>query len=213
MKGWHFLREDRRLGYEDGRVVKVGETITVPADTPLVLCKSGLHASSRIIDALKYAPGPVACQVEIVGEILEEDDKACAYERRCISMVDATNVLHEFACLCAEKALSDAGVKDERCWAAIAAKRKWLRGEITDEELASASAASDAAAWAAAAAAAYAAASDAAASASAAAAAYAASAAAWAAASASAAASAARAEQNERLEAMVLAECRKGATA
>ena len=50
--------------------------------------------------------------------------------------------LHEFACRVAEKALlaeREAGKEpDERSWAAIDAKRKWLKGEATDEELASA---------------------------------------------------------------------------
>lgn len=43
--------------------------------------------------------------------------------------------LHEFACICAERALTLAEVKDERCRNAIKAKRAWLRGEISDDEL------------------------------------------------------------------------------
>ena len=65
--------------------------------------------------------------------------------------------LHEFACICAERALTLTGVTDERCWNAIKAKRAWLRDEISDDELAAAwaaawsaeRAAADAAAWAA----------------------------------------------------------------
>ena len=72
--------------------------------------------------------------------------------------VDA-RTLHEFACICAERALTLAGVTDERCWNAIKAKRAWLRGEIRDDELdaawAAARAAASAAAWAAASAAAW----------------------------------------------------------
>ena len=75
-------------------------------------------------------------------------------------------ILHEFACRCAEYALSFVASPDPRSIAAIEAKRKWLRGEITDAELAAAwdaarAAASDAA-WDAAWDAARAAASDAA---------------------------------------------------
>ena len=78
--------------------------------------------------------------------------------------------LHKFACLCAERALSRVENPDPRSIAAIAAKRAWLRGEITDAELklaegaardAASAAARDAAsdaAWAAARAAAWAAA-------------------------------------------------------
>ena len=45
------------------------------------------------------------------------------------------DLLHEFACQCAEKALENYDDPDPRSIAAITAKRKWLRGEITDEEL------------------------------------------------------------------------------
>lgn len=51
-----------------------------------------------------------------------------------------THILHEFACACAEDALALVAQPDARSVAAIKAKRAWLRGEITDEELDSASA-------------------------------------------------------------------------
>ena len=47
-------------------------------------------------------------------------------------------ILHEFACRCAEYALTFIANPDPRSVAAIEAKRKWLRGEITDAELDSA---------------------------------------------------------------------------
>ena len=47
-------------------------------------------------------------------------------------------ILHEFACRCAEKALELVPNPDPRSVEAIEAKRKWLRGEITDDELAAA---------------------------------------------------------------------------
>ena len=49
--------------------------------------------------------------------------------------------LHEFACRCAEEALKLVENPDPRSVAAIEAKRRWLRGEIGDEELAAARAA------------------------------------------------------------------------
>ena len=65
-------------------------------------------------------------------------------------------ILHEFACRCAEYALSFVKNPDPRSIAAIEAKRKWLRGEISNDDLtaawaAAARAAADAAARAAAA--------------------------------------------------------------
>ena len=58
--------------------------------------------------------------------------------------------LHGFACRCAEEALKLVKDPDPRSVAAIEAKRKWLRVEISDEELTAARAAARAAAWAAA---------------------------------------------------------------
>ena len=66
-------------------------------------------------------------------------------------------VLHEYACRCAEYALTFVREPDSRSIAAIEAKRKWLRGEISNDDLTAARAAA-AAAWAAAGAAAGAAA-------------------------------------------------------
>ena len=55
-------------------------------------------------------------------------------------------VLHEYACRCAEYALTFVREPDSRSIAAIEAKRKWLRGEISNDDLTAAWAAADAAA-------------------------------------------------------------------
>lgn len=44
-------------------------------------------------------------------------------------------ILHEFACRCAERALARFDHPDPRSVAGIEAKRKWVAGTITDEEL------------------------------------------------------------------------------
>ena len=44
-------------------------------------------------------------------------------------------ILHEFACRCAERAMALVENPDPRSIAAIEAKRRWLRGEIGDDEL------------------------------------------------------------------------------
>lgn len=54
-------------------------------------------------------------------------------------------IMHEFACRCAEEALKLVENPDPRSIAAIEAKRRWLRGEISDDELKSARAAAYAA--------------------------------------------------------------------
>ena len=61
-------------------------------------------------------------------------------------LIDA-HILHEFACRCADRAIARIGKPDSRSVAAIEAKRKWLRGECSDEELAAASDAASDAAW------------------------------------------------------------------
>ncbi|HEX6972592.1 MAG TPA: hypothetical protein VF234_10280, partial [Limnochordia bacterium] len=71
LEAWWFCRADDdgvvRLPHGDGRVVRVGETLTVPG--PVILCERGLRASVRAIDALPYAPGPIVCRVRLSGEI------------------------------------------------------------------------------------------------------------------------------------------------
>lgn len=77
------------------------------------------------------------------------EDKLWAVLRE--ELIDA-RILHEFACWCAEDALSHVENADERSWNAIKVKRAWLRGEASDEELVDARATAWAAALAAAAA-------------------------------------------------------------
>src|SRR6185312_96641 len=133
MKAWHWVSEDKMTRYEPRVPVVVGETLRV--EPPIALCERGFHASIKALDALPYAPGPICCRVELSGEIKTGDDKIVATERKVLWMCDATNVLHEMACISAETALLIANVDDHRCWEAIEAKRACLRGEIDDATL------------------------------------------------------------------------------
>ena len=134
-------------------------------------------------------------------------------------LIDAP-ILHEFACRCADRAIARIGKPDSRSVAAIEAKRKWLRGEISDDELdaawdaalAAAKYAARAAARAAAMAAARAAARDAAWAAAMDAAWAAARGAAWAAVRAAAMAAAKKAEREWQIaELMRMLEAQEGA--
>jgi len=135
---WHFLPRNRRLAYGDGRLVKEGQTLRVKGEP--ILCKYGMHGSRRLIDALWNAPGLVIERVEIGAnepyKIVEGQDKLVGNWRKTLWWIDATMVLHEFACREAENALRDAGVTDERCWDAIRIKRLWVQGKATNDELA-----------------------------------------------------------------------------
>jgi hypothetical protein len=102
-----------------------------------------MHASERLIDALGYAQGPILCRVELWGDIFRGVDKLVGRHRKVLWTLDATQLLHEFACRYAEDMLKRAedmlkraGVTDKRGWAAIEAKRAWLAGKATDEDLA-----------------------------------------------------------------------------
>lgn len=133
MKAWHFLKENRRCGYGRLGVVEVGKTLSIKGK--IALCNRGFHASTRLIDALDHAPGPVLCRVEMGGTIIKGDDKVVAAERTALWMADISDLLHRFACDEAERALRDQKVTDRRSWAAIETKRKWLKGQATDAEL------------------------------------------------------------------------------
>ena len=75
---------------------------------------------------------------------VSNEDKLWAVLRE--EFIDAP-VLHEYACRCAEYALTFVREPDSRSIAAIEAKRKWLRGEISNDDLAAARAAAWTAAW------------------------------------------------------------------
>ena len=158
-------------------------------DGPLVICKAGFHASPRIIDALKWAPGNILDGVILSGERIDERDKSVARERTRVWSLDAEALLREFA-----------------RWAALHVIRLWTAPPIIVEYLttgdpklrddawiAAAEAAAKAAEWAAA---------RAAGAARADAAAWAVEAT-WAAARAARAAAAARDAQEEKLQALV----------
>ena len=99
IKCWHFLRDDKRLRWGTKEVVEVGKTYTAKGD--IVMCENGMHGSRKILDALYYAPGSLCCRVEIWGEVQEEGDKLVGRNRKVLQMIDAEDVLREFACKCA----------------------------------------------------------------------------------------------------------------
>jgi len=140
---YHWISAGRRLGYGDGRRVRAGQTYTMRPVTDAsgvtytepTLCRAGMHGSTRILDALSYARGPVLCRVCITGDVVRGEDKIAGRRRSVVWILDCERILHEFACWCAERALRRAGVADERSWAAISTKRAWLRGEASDADM------------------------------------------------------------------------------
>ena len=153
---WHWVvkGEDGKLKLRDGRdVPPVGEVLVHEGEVEI--CESGLHASRRVIDALRYIPdgATVLCRVKCEDVVDEQDDKLVCRKRTVVWLHDCEKVLHEAACIFAEHALTIAGIKDDgsnASWNAIHTKRRWLKGEATDDELEEAEAAAWSAAWAAA---------------------------------------------------------------
>ena len=156
---WHFLPDDGYTQFSHGKKrykPRVGQILRAKGE--LSLCNNGLHASVRAIDALCYAPGSLACRVEMGAPIIQDSNKLVARTRKILWTADATIALHEFAIAEARAGLlrerSKGYEPDKRSWDALRIKRRWLKGKATDEELAAAGAAArDAArdaAWAAA---------------------------------------------------------------
>lgn len=147
---WHWLRKSKKgnLLLRNGRKAPA---IGVPLEYKgrVKMCESGLHASRRAIDALGYIPdeATVLCRVRCKDVVAEGDNKLVCRKRTIVQTFNCEKLLHEFACRCAERALTRAKVTDERSWNAIKVKRAWLKGEATDAELASARAAAWPAAW------------------------------------------------------------------
>jgi hypothetical protein len=212
MKAWYFSNQECILSHGDGRRIEPGVTHTVGG--PLALCRHGLHASRRLIDALGYAPGPVVWRVELGGAVIDGGDKVVASSRRYSYGFDATEILRDFARRCALDVIDQWAAPvvvveylrtGDESWRAAAEAAAWAAARAAEE--AATWAAARAAAWAATWAAGTAARAAWNAAEAAEAAAWVAARAAWNAAEAAEAAAwvAARARQNRRLTAMISA--------
>jgi hypothetical protein len=177
---WHFVGAHLR----DGRPIP-DDGVPLIHRGKVVPCEQGMHASVRLRDGLKYAPGETLCRVSCTGTVVQQTDQLACSQRTILWRIDATAVLREFARKCA--------LDVAHLWDMSAVVREYLetgREDLRDAAGAAAWAAAWAAAEAAARAAARAAAGDGAAACDAARAAAWDGAAAWAAAEAAARAAA-----------------------
>lgn len=96
IKAWHFtadlLRDGRPIPPPGQTLVHVG---------PVKMCRSGLHASERIIDALTYAPGTMIHRVECDDIVSLQHDKLVCRRRTILWSVDGGEILRAFARRCA----------------------------------------------------------------------------------------------------------------
>jgi hypothetical protein len=135
-KAWHFVCDDSTI-FTDSmrRPLKVHKGQILRHRGPLKLCKKGLHASIKSLDALKYAPGSVVCRVECSGDVIHGEDKLVCSRRKVLWMADASRTLHEFTIWCTETALSEIKNPDPRSLKAIEVKKLWIDEKATDEKL------------------------------------------------------------------------------
>ncbi len=130
MLGWHFCEEDKKLGYGNGSVIVVGETLKV--EPPVVLCDRGLHACISVFDAVSWARSPIACRVRIGGQIAYGCDKFVGSERTVIAMADASMEFHAYACDQIMVRLPELHPHDTY-EAMLEAKLAWLAGTMSRE--------------------------------------------------------------------------------
>jgi hypothetical protein len=139
MKAYHFLKDDMRASSGKEKPWKVGEERTVPEPELISLCAYGYHSAPSWRDALQYAPGPVACIVEVSDPIDKDDTKQVSATRELLAAKDVSKELRLFACDCAERALKrerKAGREpDERSSNAIIVARRYASGKATLTEL------------------------------------------------------------------------------
>ncbi|MET3929535.1 hypothetical protein ABIE51_001422 [Lysobacter sp. OAE881] len=93
---YHFVADTLRDG---SPILADGEWLE--HDGEVVICKSGLHASSHPFDALQYAPGKTLCLVEVEGVVTRQEDKLVAKRRRIVKRIDAEPLMREFSRWCA----------------------------------------------------------------------------------------------------------------
>ena len=165
--GYHFLREDMTSPNAPNEVWTVGQKRTLRGGD-IIPCERGFHASPSLWAALTYAPGPIACLVELSGKTVahgEPVDKYAARSRKLIAAVNIDRELRHFAADCAEHTLwiyERDYPDDQRPRNAIQAVREFADGKIGAAAAAAARDAARDATWDAAAGAARAAAWDAA---------------------------------------------------
>jgi len=140
---WHFLAENKKLGYGDDRIIRKG--VTYKCNGKPDLCNNGMHGSIHAFDALSFAPGPIISRVEIWGDVQKADDKIVGTHRKVLWVHDMSKELRLFACACARDVWHL--LEDERSKQAVIVAEKYAKGKASRDELAAAWDAARDAAW------------------------------------------------------------------
>ena len=100
---YHFLKEDMTSSEGHEPPWQTGEERTI--EGKITICERGYHSSPNWYDALRYAPGTVACIVEVSNPVAKDRDKQVSHTRKLVAAVNVERELQVYACDCAEKAL------------------------------------------------------------------------------------------------------------
>lgn len=152
INGWHFVNDSRTLAH-CGLGVEAGYVYT--EDGPIDICRSGLHASRRIYDALNYAPGSILCKVQLWGDVQEQEDKLVSRNREVLAVRNVESELRMWACWCVRHTPLGDGrttwdlLTDERSRNVLEVAEQFTLGKSSHKQLYDAWAAARVAAWAA----------------------------------------------------------------
>lgn len=92
MLAWHFVGKALRNG---DPIPPDGEDLVYNGEVRI--CRSGLHASENILDALKYAPGETLCRVDCLQIVDKQSDKLVCRRRKILWRIDSTAALRAFS--------------------------------------------------------------------------------------------------------------------
>jgi len=90
---WHFTKH--KVLRDGSAIPAIG--VPLVHTGPIEICRYGLHASTSVLDALAFAPGPVVHRVLCSGIAEEHSDKFVCTQRTIIASADATEELESFA--------------------------------------------------------------------------------------------------------------------
>ena len=99
----------------------------------LLMCRSGLHASIHLMDALKYANGSVLSLVDCYGTVIYDTDKLVCTRRRVVDSHDVGSELRLFACWCIRRIWNL--LNDKRSKKVVIIAEQYALGNATVDEL------------------------------------------------------------------------------
>lgn len=114
---WHFCRASGTLRYGDRRPVVPGLPLSIPEGRSVRLCRYGMHASTWLVDALKYGPTTYLTRVRVTDELQFGFDKLAGRKRTAIWVLKrsvAARAMLRGVAVAIQGALPDAATRHHR---------------------------------------------------------------------------------------------------